>query len=49
VGVSEEELAGMGTQAAQRILAEWGSPPGGAEAGTVILGMEWPVLSPWQW
>lgn len=47
-GVSGAGLVGMATPTVQRILAERGGPPWGAEVGIVILGMEKPVLSPWQ-
>lgn len=39
---------GTATQTAQRTPAVQGGPRGGAGAGTVILGREWPVLSPRQ-
>lgn len=46
-GASGAGLAGTVTPTVWRILVERGDPLWEAEVGTVILGMEKPVLSPW--
>lgn len=47
-GVSGAGPVGTVTPAVWRILAERGGPLWEAEVGTVILGTQKPVLSPWQ-